>query len=266
MALKKTTTTTTTQTNFESDPEMTAVIDTPETQPDATVSATTAIAKAAATSLSSNDAALAAKNFKKEIEAMQDAADFSWGSMRQFKAMNGTIRESGGDKLDLGRWVKVQMLAWGRSWQITPGTDGKDSASFVAFSKDGKIIDHVIGEDQKSWEGRGVEEYLTYLQKEEEFDRAAKREFIDTQCAVLGSEEEPDFNEIVQITLSSSSIPAFRSYQTALEAKAKCVLMGLPNFKLPENPMQFYFLREAASKGSNSWTRLRIVTDLPAKI
>lgn len=265
MALKRSTTTTTT--NFETDPDMeTQVIDTPETQPDATVSATTAIAKAAATSLSSNDAAQMAKKFKAEIEAMQDAADFSWGSMRQFKAMNGTIRESGGDKLDLGRWVKVQMLAWGRSWQITPGTDGKDSAAFVAFSKDGKIIDHIIGDEQKSWEGKGVDDYLAYLQKEEEFDRASKREFIDTQCAVLGSEEEPDFNEIVQITLSSSSIPAFRSYQTSLEAKAKCVLMGLPNFKLPENPMQFFFLREAASKGSNSWTRLRIVTDLPAKI
>lgn len=263
MALKKSTTTTTT--NFETEPaEMsTSVI---EKNEDAAVSAVTTIAKAAATSLSTSDAAQAAKNFKKEIEAMQDAADFSWGSMRQFKAMNGTIRESGGDKLDLGRWVKVQMLAWGRSWQITPGTDGKDSTQFVAFSKDGKIIDHILGEEQKSWEGKGVDEYLAYLQKEEEFDRAAKREFIDTQCAVLSSEEEPDFNEIVQITLSSSSIPAFRSYQTSLEAKAKCVAMGLPNFKLPENPMQFFFLREAASKGSNSWTRLRIVTDLPAKI
>lgn len=244
----------------------TSVIEKPKAQPDAAVSATTAIAKAAAISLSNGDAAQAAKNFKKEIEAMQDAADFSWGSMRQFKAVNGTIKESGGDKLDLGRWVKVQMLAWGRSWQVTPGTDGKDSAQFVAFSKDGKIIDHVIGEEQKSWEGKGVDDYLEYLQKEEEFDRVAKREFIDTQCAVLGSEEEPDFHEIVQITLSSSSIPAFRSYQTALEAKAKCVLMGLPGYSLPENPMQFYFLREAASKGSNTWTRLRIVTDLPAKI
>jgi len=137
----------------------------------------------------------------------------------------------------LGRWVKVRLLAWQNTFQVSPGEQGKDSGQFVAYSSDGKTIDYVIGEDYKSWVGKSVQDYVTFLKDEEEFDKAAVREFIDTECAVTGSEDEPDFREVVQITLSSSSIPAFRKYQSDLEANAKCVAMGLPGYKLPEDPM-----------------------------
>lgn len=213
-----------------------------------------------------NDAAAKAKAFRKEIEDMQGAADFSFGSHRVFKAKDGTIKEMNNDKLDLGRWVKVRLLAWDRHFEISPGEDGKDSAEFVAYSKDGKTIDSVVGEENKSYEGTSVEDYIKYLRDTEEFDKAGKREFIDTQVAVLGSEEEPDFTGVVQVTLSSSSIPAFKKYQSELEATAKCVAMGLPGFKLPEDPLTFYFIREAAEKGKNSWTKLKIASSLPTKI
>ena len=42
--------------------------------------------------------------------------------------------------------------------------------------------------------------------------------------------------------------------------------MGLPGFTVPEDPFTFYYLREAASKGNQNWTKLKIVAELPAKI
>lgn len=240
---------------------------TPEPVAAAKVEATTAIAAAATSSVATlNDAANMAKKFKAEVAAMKGAADFSYGSHRVFKGDNGAITEMSGDKLSLGRWAQVRLLAWDTSFVVSPGEQGKDSGGFVAYSKDGVTIDSVSGEEQKAWVGKSVEDYVTYLQETEEFEKAGRREFIDCECAVLSCEDEPEFNEVIQITLSASSIPAFRKYQADLEANAKCVQMGLKGFKLPEDPFTFFFLREVASKNSNTWTKLKIVSSLPAKI
>lgn len=197
---------------------------------------------------------------------MHNGADFSYGSHRVFKAKDGVIKEMSGEKLVLGKWVKARLLAWGRHFEVSPGEEGASSSAFVAYSADGETIDNVIGEEQKSWVGKPVKDYLEYLRTTEEFDRAAVREFIDTEVAVLGSEEEPDFTGVIQITLSASSIPAFRKYQTDLEATAKCVAMGLPGYKLPEDPFQIFFIREAAEKNKNTWTKIRLSATLPAKV
>lgn len=249
-------------------PAVAAVVETAAPEADATakVQATTAIAKAQTTAVSTADAASVAKQFKKEVEAMKGAADFGYGSHRVVKADNGALKEMAGEKVNFGRWMKVRLLAWDYSYQVSPGEQGKDSGQFVAYSKDGVTIDSIIGEELKSWEGKPLDDYLEYLRNEEEFDKAGKREFIDTECAVLGSEDEPEFREVLQVTLSSSSIPAFRKYQSDLEANAKCVAMGLAGFRLPEDPFTFYYLRDVASKGSNTWTKLKIVSSLPAKI
>lgn len=280
MALKKPNTTAAASTPaFETDPDTGATatvaaeaVATPEPTEKvdaaaAAVETSTAIAKAATTAVAINDDSVArAKAFKKEVEEMEDAADFSYGSHRVFKAKDGVIKEMNGDKLKLGRWVKVRLLAWGRHFEISPGDDGKDSAQFVAYSKDGVVIDSIVGDEQKTWVGKPVADYVDYLQNTEEFEKAGRREFLDTQVAVLDCEDEPDFHEIVQVTLSSSSIPAFKKYQSSLEATAKAVAMKLPGFSLPEDPFTFFFIREDAEKGKNSWTKLRIATSLPAKL
>lgn len=239
----------------------------PAATPAETVAAaSTAIAKAASTGLSTNEQVAAAKNFKREVEAMQGAADFSYGSHRVFKAKDGVIKETSGDKLVLGKWLKGRLLAWDRHFEISPGEEGKSSGEFVAYSLDGVTIDNVIGEEQKKFEGQPVQDYLKFLREEEEFDKASSREFIDLQVAAMGSDEEPDFSGVIQITLSSSSIPSFKRFQSELEATAKCVAMALPGYKLPENPFDIYFIREAAEKGKNSWTKMRLSSTLPAKV
>lgn len=260
---------------FEQEPSSsdTAVMENPAaaapaaTPVDAGVTASTALAKAASSSIGAvNEAAAAAKQFKKDVEAMKGSADFSYGSHRVFKAKDGEIKEMSGDKVNLGKWMKVRLLAWDRHFEVSPGEDGASSGAFVAYSKDGVTLDSVIGEEQKPWVGRTVQDYLEHLRTTEEFEKAGCREFVDTQVAVLGSEAEPDFTGVVQVTLSSSSIPAFSKYQTNLEATAKCVAMGLPGYSLPEDPFTFFYIRESASKGKNSWTKLKIESTLPTKI
>lgn len=284
MALKKPTTTKpATTAAFEEDPADTAVIEqdggedtgsdttqaeAPAAQPEAKAEATSrAVAPKASTNVAvSSDIVAKAKSFRKEIESMQGAADFSYGANRVFKAKDGEISEMSGEKFSLGRWAKVRLLAWDRHFEISPGEESASSSAFVAYSADGKTIDFVVGDEQKGYEGSSVDDYLKYLRETEDFDNATVREFIDTQVAVLGCENEPEFMEVVQVTLASSSIPAFKKYQSQLEAKAKCVEMGLAGFSLPEDPFTFYFVREQASKGKNSWTKLKIETSLPTKI
>lgn len=276
MALKKPNSAAATSTaQFEQEPgtgadtavaeKSTTAVETPKV--DAGVQASTAIATASVTSMGAvNEAASRAKTFKKEVEAMENAADFSYGTHRVFKATDGEVRELKGEKVVLGKWVKVRLLAWARHYEISPGEEGASSGDFVAYSKDGITVDNVIGEDVKMWEGKPVTDYLDHLRTVEEFDKASRREFIDCQVAAMGAEAEPDFTGVIQITLSSSSIPAFKTYQSNLEATAKCVAMGLPGYSLPEDPFTFYFIREAAEKGKNRWTKLKIAATLPAKI
>lgn len=235
--------------------------------PEAVVTASAvAITKASQTSVAVADAAADAKRFKREVEDMKGASDFSYGNYNVFKGNNGEIMcTETGDKF--GRWVKVRLLSWDDHTEISPGETGASTKDFVAYSKDGKVIDSVIGEDQKGWIGKPVADYVEYLKNEEDFSKTKSRRFIDTACAVIASDSgDGPIGEVVQITLSESSIPAFAKHQEQLANKARCVAMGLPGFSLPADPFQFFFLREVVSKAQNTWTKLRIVQDLPAKI
>ena len=216
-----------------------------------------------------NDAHLRAKAFKKEVEEMRGAADFSYGNFRHvFKANNGEIAESGGDKHSLGRWAKVRLLAWDEHFEVSPGdSSSQNSKDFVAYSKDGKTIDTVTGSDQQAWVGRAVNDYVQYLRQDMGYGAAKARRFIDTSCALLACETAGGpVGKVVQFTLSETSISAFTSYQQELEGQAKCAAMGLPGFALPEDPLTFFFVRELASKGNNRWTKLRIETSMPTKL
>lgn len=235
--------------------------------PEAQKAAGTAIAKASGGALSTNEAAAAAKAFQKELDAMRGANDFSYGNYRLFKATQGEIQESGGEEETLGKWAKVRLIGWDNHFEVSPGEQGASTKDFVAYSKDGKVIDHVIGEELKKWVGKTCDEYLEYLRTEEEFENAKKREFIDTAVALLGSESgEGPIGSVIQISLSESSMTAFSRYQQKLKDAARCVEMGIPGFSLPADPFTFYFIREAAQKGDNKWTKLKIESTLPAKI
>lgn len=232
--------------------------------PAAKVEGTVAIAKASGTSLSVNEAAAHAKQFKKEVEDMKGASDFSFGNYTVYKGDNGEIAPREGDTF--GRWVKVRLISWDDHTEVSPGESGASTKDFVAYSKDGKVIDSVIGAELRGWVGKPVADYVEFLRTEEGFKSTKSRRFIDTACAVLASDSgDGPIGKVVQITLSETSIPAFKRYQQDLEDNARCVAMGLPGFTLPADPFTFFFLREVIKKDQNTWTKLRIESVLPAK-
>lgn len=232
--------------------------------PAAAVPATRAANTALATK---NEAAEQAKAFARQIAETQ-GGDFSYGTYRVFKGNNGEVCEMQGEKASCGRWAKVHMLNWDFHTEISPGTDDKTAKVFVAYSRDGVTIDSVIGEEQRAdWAGKPVKDYVEYLRTEEDFAKADSRQFVDMACALLGTDSgDGPIGTVIQVTLSSSSIPNFKRYVKNLEDTARCVAMGLPGFVMPENPMEFFLVREAASKENLKWTKLAFHSSLPAKI
>ena len=241
-----------------------AVAPTPVTQ--------TAVAVAVAPSRSlvtANEAAAQAKAFQRELDEMKGASDFSYGNYEVFKGNNGEIAQTGGKSdVSLGRWCKVRLMGWDDHHEITPGSQEKSTKDFVAYSKDGKTIDSIVGSEMKSWEGKNVDEYVEYLRTTEGFDKASCKRYIDLACALLGSDtgDGPVNSGVIQITLSPSSIPSFSKYQQSLKDQARCVAMGLAGFNLPEDPFTFFVIREVVSANSNKWTKLTFSANLPAKI
>ena len=243
----------------------------PAAQPEAATpaapapAASTAVAPATSTAVTVNTSE-EAKRFQREFDEMRGAADFAFGNYPIYKGSNGAIREMGqGKTASFGRWAKVRMMAWDDSYQIGPGVDGSKAKDFVAFSKDGKTVDSVIGEDLRHFVGKPVTEYLDFL-RNEGYDKAESKRYVHTACAVLDSEDgthEP--GQIVQVTLSQSSLPSFRAYQEKLKTAARAVAMGIPGFSLPADPFTFFYICEAAAKGSNNWTKLKIESSLPKK-
>jgi hypothetical protein len=214
-----------------------------------------------------NEAAAFAKQLEKQLAEMQ-GGDFTYGTYRVFKGNNGELCEMQGEKASCGRWAQVHLLNWDDHYEVSPGSDDKSSKDYVAYSKDGVTIDSVIGEELKpEWEGRTVAEYLQYLKKDEGFDGAEKRQFVDMACALLATDSgDGPIGKVIQVTLSQSSIPNFKRYTKDLLDTARCVSLGLPGFKLPDDPMRFFLLREAAQKGNNKWTKLSFTPTLPNKV
>lgn len=247
-------------------PEATAAVAATPTL-EAQVVAEVAITKAATTSLSTADAAQKAKQFQREFEEMKDASSFDYGTYRTFKGNNGSIVESGDKGDDLGRWAKIRIISWGRHYEVSPGESGASTKDYVAYSKDGKTLDSVIGEELKSWVGKPVADYVEYLRNEEEFASTKTREFIDMGCALLATDSgEGPIGKVIQITLSETSIPSFSRYQQELKDTARCVSMGLPGFVMPEDPFSLFVVREVATRGTNRWTKLMLTSTLPAKL
>lgn len=230
--------------------------------PAAPTSTAVAVPPAAAVAVSNKAEATA---FQKEVEAMKGAADFSYGNYSVFKGNNGEIMQTGGDKL--GRWVKVSMIAWDDHTEVSPGSKSEKSKEAVAYSKDGITVDSVIGKQYLNWVGKKVADYVQYLRTDGDYPEARDSRFVDVAAVVHEADAEDKFNgEIIQITLSKSSIPSFQAYQENLVMKARAVARGIPGVKVPEDPFTFYFLRDVTTKGDNTWTKLRVVSALPAKL
>lgn len=207
-----------------------------------------------------------ASRFLEEFEGMKGTADFSYGNFTVFKGNNGEIVSTDDAKTSLGRWVRITMLSWDDHWEVSPNEKAEGSRDFVAYSDDGETISRTIGEEYRRWVGKPVNDYIAFLHAEG-YDQAKARMFVDIEAVILEAESTTDMNgEIVQITLSQSSLPSFNRYQERLKGIARAISRGVPGMKLPEDPFTFYLLRQLASAKGNNWTKLEVLSKLPAKI
>ncbi len=206
-----------------------------------------------------------ASAFVKEVEAMKGAANFDYGNYDVFKGINGNIKGTGDNTASLGRWVQVSMVAWDDRIQISPGVDTPSAKDCVAYSKDGKTIDSIIGEKYRQWVGRPVQDYIKFL-KDSDWPQARQSTYVDVACIIHTGESKAAkemAGEVICITLSQSSTGSFKSYQEKLEIKARAKARGIPGVQLPEDPFTFYFSTEAASKDGKDWTKLKVSTTQP---
>ena len=250
---------------FESD-EVTVDQPSPSEAPETPTNLTPAPAMTTGTAVSPHLKSEASA-FAAEVEAMKGAADFSYGNYPTFKGNNGEIIGTGDTKDSFGRWVKVSMIAWDNHWEVSPNSKNEKSRDCVAYSKDGETISNVISREFDEWVGQPINEYVAYMRSELGYVEAGSRPFIDVCCVVHESESSDAYNgEIIQITLSKSSMTSFKKYQENLVQKARAVARGIPGVAVPKDPFTFYFLRELASSNGNNWTKLVVVDKLPAKL
>jgi len=246
--------------SFEGMDGDTAVIDAPPAPAPANGSGQLA---PASTDVTVKDRAVASA-FAKEVESMRGALDFTHGNYSVFKGINGALAQTGG--LNLGRWAKVTMIAWDEHYEISPSSDAAAAKEAVGYSKEGKTLDSVIGKAYANWVGKPVDEYVTSLQLDG-FAGAKCGRFIDVACVVHETDSEDSLNgEIIQVTLSQTSIPSFSAYQERLIGKALAITRGVKFVTLPADPFTFYFVRQAAEKNGKSWTKLQVLDKLPAKL
>lgn len=201
-----------------------------------------------------------AAQFKKELAEMEDALDFSSGSMKSYKASNGSISETGDGKGVLGAWVEGRMMAYSRYHQITPGVSGQKYKGFVGYSNDGKTISHVIGDGhERTFVGKPIQDYLDYLRTTEGFEEADSKVYMNVAMLVTASEKgQVEPGEVVNVILPPTSIRSFAAYEDKLKVAARAAAMGLPTKGLPDDPFRFRFVASLTRFNGNEWTKLDI--------
>lgn len=201
-----------------------------------------------------------AAQFKKELAEMEDALDFASGSMKSYKASNGSISETGDGKGVLGAWVEGRMMAYSRYHQITPGVSGQKYKGFVGYSNDGKTISHVIGDGhERTFVGKPIQDYLDYLRTTEGFEEADSKVYMNVAMLVTASEKgQVEPGEVVNVILPPTSIRSFAAYEDKLKVAARAAAMGLPTKGLPDDPFRFRFVASLTRFNGNEWTKLDI--------
>lgn len=229
-------------------------------------STTTAVAAPARTAVVGAEKTRA---FKEELDSMRDAVSFDYGVLPTFKGTNGSLRETGANGTrSFGSWVQGRMMAYSGFTQVSPGGSEQKLKGFVAFSRDNKTIDQVIGDGvERSYVGRSVQEYVDYLRNVEKLDKASAKPYLNIAILVTDSEKGDksgvEAGDVVTLVLSQTSITSFTAYEEKLRLAERAAAMGLPGKALPDDPFMLRFTCEVTRNTQNQeWTKLNVA---PAK-
>jgi len=181
------------------------------------VEATKAVAKAAATSVSTHVKGFSAALTDKEYALTLDQVkSLGFGTLPKMAADRaGFEMGEGKDKQEFGDWVDFQIFSYNRRWLLTTGEDtsDKEAGEYLRTSYDGKTVEDEV---------MSASEYIAYL-KDQGYSKARIREYIDLWGFIRNSEKlglaGDDEVEMIQLQLSPSSVKNFTGFQVKLGVK-----------------------------------------------
>lgn len=201
----------------------------------ASVSASTAIAKAGATAV-----AVTGKNAVfGNLENAMPSLDF--GVLPRLVGSNGQVMD--GDKKMLGTFVEGQLISWNNTFVVSPGDDTPEAKEAVRYSKDGQTIDGT---------GESVAAYLKKLREVDGYDEAAVKQYCELVVLLSKSEKPSDHvGNMVVISLSPQSRKLFEGYR--YQESVKVALKK----RSAEGIEQIKVSTEVKSQGQNTFTLLK---------
>ena len=176
-----------------------------DTDAEAAAQASTAIAKAASTGVSTN-----VRKFEpafKDKNNVFDNATVEGLSMAapRIKGEQGSMAL--GDQ-DLGEAIQFELVSFNHRWAIGTGENDKEAKDFFRVSLDNETI---------SGEGTLVTDYLNTL-RAKGFAKAKKSPYLDIFGFVVWSKEKgnipPENRELVLLQCSQTSLGAFKTFAT----------------------------------------------------
>lgn len=209
----------------------------------AKVEATTAIARAQATSVVVSGPM---KAILADLQGALPAVDF--GVLPRLTGSNGNVLDS--DKKPMGTWIKLKLISWDKQFVVSPGDDSDEAKALVRYSRDGVTIDET-GED--------VKQYLDKLRTTDGYDDASVKEYCELIGILEAAEKANDaVGQMVQVSLSPQSRKGFEAYRLQ---RSVLVKMGRAT---QEGSEDLKITTELKTFGANTFTLLKIAADIPA--
>jgi hypothetical protein len=196
----------------EKQPEVAAVKDEVVAKQEAPAKSTAVIARTEGGALKTMFSS--SKNFVNPLADLKDAfakngIDVTYKTFPRLRVDSGHIASAEGK--DAGEFIEIQVVSYGPTWNVAPGSDDEASKKLVRFSDDGKTI-KAAGDDDE-WSGKTVEEYKDHL-RSLGFENASVKEYTMLYGIALDAEEAgfEHMNEIVALQLAPQSKDKFNSY------------------------------------------------------
>lgn len=224
-------------------PQATVINDVSPTK--AAAEASTAIAKAAAT-----DVVVAAKfgDVYKKYENVID--DLEFGTVARCVGSNGRIvAKKDSKKIPLGDTIKVTLVSFNDSFQVSPGKDSDEAKKLVKYSRDGVTIDGT-GEDVKA--------YVTKLRETDGYPDASVKQYtslvgILETASDTSAEAQALVGDMVEVSLSPTAGKAFKGVRMQRSVK---VSRGI--LQADGSEANLVVRAEVRTNGANEYTALAV--------
>ena len=185
--------------------------------------ASTAIAKASATSVAAARSFAPALADAENVISPQDVADLGPGAFPKLTVDLGGFLM---DKKDIGQKIRVELISWNKRWVVSPGVQNAEANELVKFSMDGVNL---------SGDTRTVKEYVNFLRDVEGYKDAAVKEYYSLWGNLVyanGADVAPIDQRMVEVQLSPQSVGQFKAFQIEYGMKVSRGLV--PDTKLLE--------------------------------